>query len=44
LPHAGFSVTTLRHFERGGCATQGATHVRLNVIDGHPRVVMQALR
>lgn len=40
----GFSVTTLRHRERGGRSPSGATLVFLNVIDRNPAAVLQALR
>lgn len=39
----GFSVATLRHWERGDRAPNGAALVLLNVIDRDPRAVMQAL-
>ncbi len=40
----GFSVATLRHWERGDRAPNGAALVLLNVIDRNPGAVMQALR
>ena len=40
----GFSVATLRHWERGDRSPNGAALVLLNVIDRNPRAVMQALR
>jgi putative transcriptional regulator len=39
----GFSVATLRHWERGDRSPSGASLVLLNVIDRNPRAVMQAL-
>lgn len=39
----GFSVATLRHWERGDRSPNGAALVLLNVIDRNPRAVMQAL-
>ena len=39
----GFSVATLRHWERGDRAPNGAALVLLNVIDRNPGAVMQAL-
>ena len=39
----GFSVSTLRHWERGDRAPSGAALVFLNVIESNPRAVMQAL-
>ena len=39
----GFSVATLRHWERGDRSPNGAALVLLNVIDRDPRAVMQAL-
>ena len=39
----GFSVATLRHWERGDRSPNGAALVLLNVIDKNPRAVMQAL-
>jgi putative transcriptional regulator len=39
----GFSVATLRHWERGDRSPSGASLVLLNVIDHNPRAVMQAL-
>ena len=39
----GFSVATLRHWERGDRAPNGAALVLLNVIDKDPRAVMRAL-
>ena len=39
----GFSVATLRHWERGDRSPNGASLVLLNVIDRNPRAVMQAL-
>ena len=40
----GFSVATLRHWERGDRSPNGAALVLLNVIDKDPRAVMRALR
>lgn len=39
----GFSVATLRHWERGDRAPSGASLVLLNVIDRNPAAVLQAL-
>lgn len=39
----GFSVSTLRHWERGDRAPSGAALVFLNVIESNPKAVMQAL-
>ena len=39
----GFSVATLRHWERGDRSPNGAALVLLNVIDRDPRAVMRAL-
>lgn len=39
----GFSVATLRHWERGDRKPQGAALVLLNVIDRDPKAVMRAL-
>lgn len=39
----GFSVATLRHWERGDRSPNGAALVLLNVIDRNPRAVMRAL-
>ncbi len=39
----GFSVATLRHWERGDRRPQGAALVLLNVIDRNPKAVMRAL-
>ncbi len=39
----GFSVSTLRHWERGDRSPSGAALVFLNVIDSNPKAVMQAL-
>lgn len=39
----GFSVATLRHWERGDRSPNGAALVLLNVIDRDPHAVMQAL-
>lgn len=39
----GFSVATLRHWERGDRSPNGAALVLLNVIDRNPHAVMQAL-
>ena len=39
----GFSVATLRHWERGGRSPQGASLVLLNVIKRAPEVVTAAL-
>lgn len=40
----GFSVATLRHWERGDRSPSGASLVLLNVIDRNPAAVLQALR
>lgn len=40
----GFSVATLRHWERGDRAPSGASLVLLNVIAHDPAAVMRALR
>ena len=40
----GFSVATLRHWERGDRLPSGASLVFLNVIDRNPTAVMQALQ
>lgn len=39
----GFSVATLRHWERGDRAPHGAALVLLNLIDREPETVMRAL-
>ena len=39
----GFSVATLRHWERGDRSPNGAALVLLNVINKDPRAVMRAL-
>lgn len=39
----GFSVATLRHWERGDRTPQGAALVLLNVIERDPKAVMRAL-
>jgi putative transcriptional regulator len=39
----GFSVATLRHWERGDRNPQGAALVLLNVIERDPNAVMRAL-
>ncbi len=39
----GFSVATLRHWERGGCNPQGAALALLNVIEFDPNAIMRAL-
>ena len=39
----GFSVATLRHWERGDRSPNGASLVLLNVISRNPQAVMQAL-
>ena len=39
----GFSVATLRHWERGDRNPQGAALVLLNVIEHDPNAVMRAL-
>ena len=39
----GFSVATLRHWERGDRSPQGATLVLLNLIDRDPKAVLRAL-
>lgn len=40
----GFSVATLRHWERGDRSPSGATLVLLNVIDRNPAAVLEALQ
>ena len=40
----GFSVATLRHWERGDRSPSGASLVLLNVIDHNPTAVMKALK
>ncbi len=40
----GFSVATLRHWERGDRAPSGASLVLLNVIDRNPGAVLEALQ
>lgn len=40
----GFSVATLRHWERGDRAPHGAALVLLNLIDREPETVLRALR
>ncbi len=40
----GFSVATLRHWERGDRAPSGASLVLLNVIDRNPSAVLEALQ
>lgn len=40
----GFSVATLRHWERGDRSPSGASLVLLNVIDRNPNAVLQALQ
>ena len=40
----GFSVATLRHWERGDRSPSGASLVLLNVIDRDPQAVMAALQ
>lgn len=40
----GFSVATLRHWERGDRSPQGAALVLLNVIDKNPAAVLTALQ
>ena len=40
----GFSVATLRHWERGDRAPSGASLVLLNVIDRNPAAVLEALQ
>ncbi len=40
----GFSVATLRHWERGDRSPSGASLVLLNVIDRNPTAVLQALQ
>ena len=40
----GFSVATLRHWERGDRAPSGASLVFLNVIDRNPGAVLEALQ
>lgn len=39
----GFSVSTLRHWERGDRKPQGAALVLLNLIDREPKAVLRAL-
>jgi len=39
----GFSVATLRHWERGDRSPSGASLVLLNVINHNPKAVLQAL-
>lgn len=39
----GFSVATLRHWERGDRNPQGPALVLLNIIDRDPKAVMRAL-
>ena len=39
----GFSVATLRHWERGDRSPSGASLVLLNVIDRNPQAVLDAL-
>lgn len=39
----GFSVATLRHWERGDRSPQGAALVLLNLIDRDPKGVLRAL-
>lgn len=40
----GFSVATLRHWERGDRTPQGPALVLLNVIDKNPAAVLEALQ
>jgi putative transcriptional regulator len=40
----GFSVTALRHWERGDRSPHGSALVLLNVIDKNPEAVLQALQ
>ena len=40
----GFSVSTLRHWERGDRSPSGASLVLLNVIDRNPKAVLEALK
>ena len=40
----GFSVATLRHWERGDRSPSGASLVLLNVIDRNPGAVLKALQ
>ena len=40
----GFSVATLRHWERGDRAPSGASLVLLSVIDRNPSAVLEALQ
>ena len=40
----GFSVATLRHWERGDRAPSGASLVLLNVTDRNPAAVLKALQ
>lgn len=40
----GFSVATLRHWERGDRSPSGASLVLLNVINSNPTAVLQALQ
>lgn len=39
----GFSVATLRHWERGDRTPHGPSQVLLNLIDREPKAVMRAL-
>ena len=39
----GFSTATLRHWERGDRAPNGASLVLLNVIEHNPRAVIEAI-
>ena len=41
--HFGFSVATLRHWERGDRTPHGPALVLLNLIDREPKVVLRAL-
>ena len=40
----GFSVATLRHWERGDRSPSGASLVLLNVIERNPKAVLEALQ
>jgi putative transcriptional regulator len=42
--HFGFSVATLRHWERGNRRPSGTALVLLHVIAGNPRAVLVAVR
>jgi putative transcriptional regulator len=40
----GFSIATLRHWERGDRSPRGASLVLLNMIDRNPTAVLEALQ